>query len=124
MLDSHGHLDELIEVIIEEGATIFVCAVGVPPRPIVDKLHAGGVLIGNMVGHPQHVEKALAAGVDIIIAQGTEAGGHTGNVSTMPLIPQCVDICRGRVSPMNGEQVQVSQPPVCPRTNSLFSVRF
>ena len=41
-----------------------------------------------MIGHPQHVEKALAAGVDIIIAQGSEAGGHTGSVSTLPLIPQ------------------------------------
>ena len=55
---THGHLPELIDVIIEEQATLFVCAVGVPPRWVVDKLHAGGVLIGNMIGHPQHVEKA------------------------------------------------------------------
>ena len=74
---------------------------------MIDKLHAGAVMVGNMVGHPQHVEKALAAGVDMIIAQGTEAGGHTGNVSTLPLIPQCVDLCRGRTSPLNGEPVQV-----------------
>ena len=78
-----------------------------PPRWVVDKLHAGGVLIGNMIGHPQHVEKALAAGVDMIIAQGSEAGGHTGSVGTLPLIPQCVDLCRGRTSPLNGEQVLV-----------------
>jgi NAD(P)H-dependent flavin oxidoreductase YrpB (nitropropane dioxygenase family) len=104
---THGNLPELIDVIVEEGATIFVCAVGVPPNWVVEKLHAGGVLIGNMVGHPQHVPKALAAGVDIIIAQGGEAGGHTGQVSTLVLIPQCVDLVRGHVSPLNGEPIQV-----------------
>ena len=50
---------------------------------------------------------SLAAGVDMIIAQGSEAGGHTGSVGTLPLIPQCVDLCRGRTSPLNGEQVLV-----------------
>ncbi len=104
---THGHLAELIDIIVEEGAALFVCAVGVPPRWVVDKLHAGNVMVGNMVGHPQHVRKALAAGVDLIIAQGTEAGGHTGDVATLPLIPQCVDLCRGQVSPFNGKPVQV-----------------
>jgi NAD(P)H-dependent flavin oxidoreductase YrpB (nitropropane dioxygenase family) len=61
----------------------------------------------NMVGSPKHVEKALAAGVDAVCAQGTEAGGHTGDVATMPLIPQCVDICKGRVSPLDGEPIAV-----------------
>ena len=104
---THGHLAELIDIIVEEGAALFVCAVGVPPRWVVDKLHAGNVMVGNMVGHPQHVRKALDAGVDLIIAQGTEAGGHTGDVATLPLIPQCVDLCRGQVSPFNGKPVQV-----------------
>merc|ERR1719160_185867 len=49
-----------------------------------------------MVGAPHHVQKALDVGVDIICAQGNEAGGHTGEVATFPLIPQCVDICRGK----------------------------
>ena len=53
-----------------------MCAVGVPPRWVVDKLHTGGVMVGNMIGHPQHVEKALAAGVDLIIAQGSERRGR------------------------------------------------
>merc|ERR1712232_1345552 len=51
-----------------------------------------------MGGAPHHVSKALAQGVDIICAQGTEAGGHTGEVATMPLIPQCVDLVRGKVN--------------------------
>jgi NAD(P)H-dependent flavin oxidoreductase YrpB (nitropropane dioxygenase family) len=104
---THGHLPELIDIIVASGASLFVCAVGVPPRWVVDKLHAGGVVVANMVGHPQHVNKALKAGVDMIIAQGTEAGGHTGDVSTLPLIPQCVDLVRGRTSPLNGQPVQV-----------------
>jgi NAD(P)H-dependent flavin oxidoreductase YrpB (nitropropane dioxygenase family) len=104
---THGHLPELIDIIVAEGATLFVCAVGVPPRWCVDKLHAGGVMVGNMVGHPQHVSKALAAGVDLIIAQGTEGGGHTGEVATLVLIPQAVDLCRGRTSPLNDAPVQV-----------------
>merc|ERR1712086_519740 len=78
-----GALPELIDVIVNSGARLFVCAVGVPPNWAVDKLHAAGVLCGNMVGHPKHVSKALAAGADIIIAQGYEAGGHTGDVATM-----------------------------------------
>lgn len=60
-----------------------------------------------MVGSPKHVHKAVAVGVDAVCAQGTEAGGHTGDVATMPLIPQCVDICRGCLSPLTGDAVAV-----------------
>jgi len=75
---------------------LFVAAVGVPPKWAVDKLHSAGIPVMNMVGAPHHVAKALAQGVDIICAQGTEAGGHTGVVATMPLVPQCVDLCKGK----------------------------
>lgn len=95
---THGHLPELIDIIISEGAGLFVCAVGVPPRWAVDKLHGAGIPVMNMVGAPHHVPKALAQGVDIICAQGSEAGGHTGAVATLPLIPQCVDLCRGHTN--------------------------
>merc|ERR1740123_1333346 len=50
----------------------------------------------NMVGSPKHVDKALDVGVDIICAQGTEAGGHTGDVSTLVLVPQCADLVAKR----------------------------
>mmetsp|Transcript_1277 Transcript_1277/g.4218 ORF Transcript_1277/g.4218 Transcript_1277/m.4218 type:complete len:346 (-) Transcript_1277:45-1082(-) len=93
---THGHLDKLLDVIIEEKVGLFVAAVGVPPKWAVDKLHSAGIPVMNMVGAPHHVPKALAQGVDIICAQGTEAGGHTGVVATMPLVPQCVDLCRGK----------------------------
>eukprot|EP01062_Namystynia_karyoxenos_P082664 TRINITY_DN9354_c0_g1_i1.p2 TRINITY_DN9354_c0_g1~~TRINITY_DN9354_c0_g1_i1.p2 ORF type:complete len:386 (+),score=160.77 TRINITY_DN9354_c0_g1_i1:88-1158(+) len=92
-----GHFPELIDIIVREKARLFVCAIGVPPKWAVDKLHAGGVICMNMIGEPKHVEKALSVGMDLICAQGTEAGGHSGDIATLPLIPQCVDRCRGRV---------------------------
>lgn len=61
----------------------------------------------NMVGSAKHVPKALAVGVDMICAQGTEAGGHTGDVATMTLVPQCVDICRRHTAPLHGGPVHV-----------------
>merc|ERR1719506_1197195 len=93
---TNGQLPELIDTIIEGGAKLFVCAVGVPPKWAVEKLHAAGIVCMNMVGAPHHVAKALDVGMDMICAQGTEAGGHTGDIATLPLIPQCVDACKGR----------------------------
>ncbi len=104
---TNGTIYELVQVMIEEGCKIFVCAVGVPPKAVVDQLHSAGIMVMNMVGSAKHVPKALAVGVDAICAQGTEAGGHTGDIATMPLIPQCVDACRGKTSPLHGGPVAV-----------------
>lgn len=102
-----GHLDELINIIIEEKAKLFVSAIGVPSKKIVAKLHAAGILVMNMIGSPKHVEKALTVGVDIICAQGGEGGGHTGDIGTMVLIPAVVDIASRYTSPITGRTVQV-----------------
>lgn len=102
-----GQLNELTEVIIRNKAALFVCAVGVPPKEMVDKLHKAGIAVMNMVGHPKHVAKALAQGVDIICAQGGEGGGHTGDTPFSVLIPACVDICKNAKSPLTGEPVMV-----------------
>merc|ERR1712039_939257 len=104
---THGTLPDLIDIIAKSGARLFVCAVGVPPKWAVDKLHAAGVAYANMVGHPKHVAKAVETGADFVIAQGYEAGGHTGDVATMVLIPQCVDACKGKISAFYGEAVPV-----------------
>mmetsp|Transcript_37388 Transcript_37388/g.106811 ORF Transcript_37388/g.106811 Transcript_37388/m.106811 type:complete len:345 (-) Transcript_37388:81-1115(-) len=93
---THGALPQMADIMIEEGVKLFVCAVGVPPKWLVDKMHSAGIVCMNMVGAPQHVVKALEVGMDMICAQGTEAGGHTGDIATLPLIPQCVDLCTGR----------------------------
>jgi NAD(P)H-dependent flavin oxidoreductase YrpB (nitropropane dioxygenase family) len=102
-----GTLPELIDVIIEEKAALFICAVGVPPRWAVDKLHAAKIPVMNMIGAVKHVPKALEAGVDIICAQGGEGGGHTGDTATSILLPKVVDACRGQTSPLTGAPVMV-----------------
>ena len=61
------------------------------PAEVVELCHRHGVLVVNMCGKVDHARRALDAGCDIVVAQGTEAGGHTGLVATMPLVPQIVD---------------------------------
>eukprot|EP00924_Labyrinthula_sp_SR-Ha-C_P006625 maker-scaffold_29-snap-gene-0.50-mRNA-1 protein AED:0.00 eAED:0.00 QI:267/1/1/1/1/1/2/339/356 len=102
-----GQLPELIDVIIESGAKLFVSAVGVPPKWAVEKLHKHGILVQNMVGHVKHCKKALEVGVDILCCQGGEGGGHTGDIPTSVLIPKCVDEVRGVKSPLTGKQVEI-----------------
>jgi len=102
-----GQLPELIDVIIEEKVKLFVCAIGVPPKDVVDKLHKAGIPVMNMVGHPKHIPKALAAGADIICAQAGEGGGHTGDMPASILIPACVDAVKGHTSPLTGQPVYV-----------------
>uniref|UniRef100_A0A7S1WGJ3 Nitronate monooxygenase domain-containing protein n=1 Tax=Alexandrium catenella TaxID=2925 RepID=A0A7S1WGJ3_ALECA len=91
-----GKLGEHVEVMIEECVPLFVCAVGIPDKWIVDKMHAAGMVVMNMAGHPKHVTKALDVGVDIICATGTEGGAHTGDISTLVLLPQCADLVAKR----------------------------
>ncbi|KAK4554561.1 hypothetical protein LTR86_008416 [Recurvomyces mirabilis] len=102
-----GKLDELVSIIIDSGAKMFVSAVGVPPKHVVDRLHGAGIFYMNMIGHPKHVKKCLELGVDLICAQGGEGGGHTGDVPTTVLIPAVAALCRGKTSPMTGKPVQV-----------------
>ncbi|KAK6356670.1 hypothetical protein TWF718_001010 [Orbilia javanica] len=102
-----GKLEDLINVVIEEKASLFVSAVGIPPRFVVDKLHKAGIPYMNMIGHPKHVQKCIDAGVDIICAQGGEGGGHTGDVPTSILIPTVVELCKGKKSPLTGQDVLV-----------------
>lgn len=104
---THGQLDELISVVIEEKARLFVSAVGVPPAHVIKRLHEAGILIMNMVGHPKHARKALQAGVDIVCAQGGEGGGHTGDIATSILIPAVVDVAKQYTSPLTGEPAMV-----------------
>ena len=94
-------------MVIESGAKLFVSAVGVPPRAVVERLHKAGILYMNMIGHPKHVKKCLELGCDIICAQGGEGGGHTGDVPTTVLIPAVVEAVRGHTSPLTGQPVQV-----------------
>jgi len=102
-----GTLPELIDIIIEEKAALFICAVGVPPKWAVEKLHAAKIPVMNMIGAPKHVAKALEVGVDLICAQGGEGGGHTGDIATSILLPMVVQECHGKKSPLTGDPIIV-----------------
>ena len=106
---TEGHLPELIDIIIKSKAKLFVSAVGVPPKFAVDKLHAAGIPVMNMIGHPKHVSKCIEAGVDIICAQGGEGGGHTGDVASSILIPTVVNLVNeaNATSPLTGKPIYV-----------------
>ena len=89
-------MEAQVETIIAGGASLFVAGLGVP-REVLDQCRRSGVLVASMCGKVRHAVAAVEAGCDIVIAQGTEAGGHTGTVATMPLVPQIVDAVGDRV---------------------------
>ena len=80
-----------VEVSLAHGASMLVNALGPPPPEVIATAHEHGVLVGGLVGSRQHAERQVAMGVDVIVAQGTEAGGHCGEISTMVIVPEVVD---------------------------------
>jgi enoyl-[acyl-carrier protein] reductase II len=84
------HVLSGIDIIIEEGASAFIAGLGVP-GPVIQRCHDAGLLVFSMCGKVSHAQRAEDAGCDVVVAQGTEAGGHTGQVAGMALIPQIVD---------------------------------
>ena len=85
-----------VELLIEGGASTFVAGLGVP-RQVIDLCHQHHVLVISMCGKVEHARRALDAGCDVVVAQGTEAGGHTGTVATFPLVPLIVDAVDGAI---------------------------
>ena len=77
---------------------LVVSALGSPPPDIVDELRQRNVMIGAMCGKAEHAARHRAAGVQLIVAQGTEAGGHTGDIATMVQVPQVVEACGDAVA--------------------------
>jgi len=78
------------DVITTEGASAFIAGLGVP-GPVLEKCHAAGMKVMNMCGRVKHALEAQRVGCDVVVAQGTEGGGHTGAVAGLALIPQVVD---------------------------------
>ncbi|MGY9072696.1 MAG: NAD(P)H-dependent flavin oxidoreductase [Acidimicrobiales bacterium] len=81
---------EQLEAVMQSDVDIFACGIGAP-RPAVDRAHELGKLTGALIGSPRHMRSALESGVDFIVAQGAEAGAHTGTIGTYTLVPQIVD---------------------------------
>jgi NAD(P)H-dependent flavin oxidoreductase YrpB (nitropropane dioxygenase family) len=66
-------------------------ALGPPPKDVIDEAHGRGLPVAALVGHVDQARKQVETGIDIVVAQGTEAAGHTGVVATMVLTPDVVD---------------------------------
>ena len=81
---------EQVEVIIEERVPVYAAGLG-DPGPWVEECHRRGITVISVVGHTRAARRVAKSGVDIIVAQGIESGGHTSRVATLPLIPQVVD---------------------------------
>jgi enoyl-[acyl-carrier protein] reductase II len=84
-------LERTADLITEGGAAAFISGLGVPPPHLVKKFHDAGLKVMNVSGTVRHAKAAQAGGLDAVVAQGTEAGGHTGRVAGLALIPQVVD---------------------------------
>jgi NAD(P)H-dependent flavin oxidoreductase YrpB (nitropropane dioxygenase family) len=80
-----------VEATLRHPVSMLVNALGPPPAYAVEAAHAKGVLVGALCGSTRHAERNIERGVDVLIAQGTEAGGHCGEISTMVLVPEIVD---------------------------------
>jgi enoyl-[acyl-carrier protein] reductase II len=96
LLTAAGDQTAKVERIIAAGASVYVAGLGVP-REVIDLCHEQGVLVMNMCGKVRHAIDAVEAGCDIVVAQGTEAGGHTGRIATNTLVPLIVDAVGDRV---------------------------
>jgi len=106
-------MSPLLDVAFAHDIRLIVSALGSPPKELVERAHAANIVVGAQAGTVEHALRHVEAGVDFVIAQGTEAGGHTGDITTMVLVPQVVDavgdipvLAAGGIA--NGRQVAAS----------------
>jgi len=88
---SASRADTQIEIALARKPVLMVNALGPPPQHMIDRVREEGRRVGALAGTATHAQRHVNAGVDVIIAQGSEAGGHTGEIGTMVLIPEIVD---------------------------------
>jgi NAD(P)H-dependent flavin oxidoreductase YrpB (nitropropane dioxygenase family) len=86
----------LLDVAFGHRISLIASALGTPPPGLVARAKKEDVAVAALVGQPKHALRQIDAGVDLLIAQGTEAGGHTGTIATMVLTPEIVQIASGR----------------------------
>jgi NAD(P)H-dependent flavin oxidoreductase YrpB (nitropropane dioxygenase family) len=83
--------EEQLEAVMDSDVNLFACGIGSPPEAITEAKSRGKTTLA-LVGSPHHVPRARAAGVEILVAQGYDAGAHTGPIGTYSLAPQIVDV--------------------------------
>ncbi len=90
-ISSFPGLERLVQIAIDERVPVISHSFA-DPTPYVAGAHAAGIKVIAQVQKVAHARRAALAGVDVIAAQGTEAGGHTGNIGTLPLVPAVIDV--------------------------------
>jgi NAD(P)H-dependent flavin oxidoreductase YrpB (nitropropane dioxygenase family) len=91
MTVEHGRVAMLMEIALNHPIRLIANALGPPPPEMIEAGHERGVPVAALAGTREHAERNVAVGADIIVAQGYEAGGHTGEIATMVLVPEVVD---------------------------------
>jgi NAD(P)H-dependent flavin oxidoreductase YrpB (nitropropane dioxygenase family) len=99
MIRTKPSADRLLEVALRHPSVrMVVSALGTPAPEIVATLHERGILVGALAGSPRHALRHVEAGLDVVVAQGSEAAGHTGSISTLVLVPQVIEAVAGRAA--------------------------
>src|SRR6185312_6629548 len=80
-----------VEVALKHPIKLIANALGSPPKDVIDQVHAAGVPVAALAGSAKHAQRHVENGVDIVVAQGYEAGGHTGEIGSMVLWPEIVE---------------------------------
>ena len=93
----HSVARKQVEVALAHPARLIANALGPPPEDVIAAAHERGMLVAALAGKAAHARAQVASGVDIVVAQGYEAGGHTGEIGSMVLIPEIVDAVGDRV---------------------------
>lgn len=81
----------LLDVCFAHSPRLLASALGPPPAHFIERAHGAGIPVAALAGTVDHAAKHAGAGADLVVAQGTEAGGHTGLIATMVLVPLVVD---------------------------------
>jgi NAD(P)H-dependent flavin oxidoreductase YrpB (nitropropane dioxygenase family) len=93
----HSIARQHVEVALSHRASLIANALGSPPEDVIAGAHERGMLVAALAGKAAHARRHVERGVDIVVAQGYEAGGHTGEIASMVLIPEIVDAVGGQV---------------------------
>jgi NAD(P)H-dependent flavin oxidoreductase YrpB (nitropropane dioxygenase family) len=87
----HSVARQHVEVALAHPAKLIANALGPPPPDVIERAHERGMVVAALAGKAAHARSHVDGGVDIVVAQGYEAGGHTGEIASMVLIPEVVD---------------------------------
>jgi NAD(P)H-dependent flavin oxidoreductase YrpB (nitropropane dioxygenase family) len=80
-----------VDVALTHRPRLIANALGSPPPEVIERAHERGMLVAALAGKAEHARRHVASGVDIVVAQGHEAGGHTGEIASMVLVPEIAD---------------------------------